>query len=167
MLTWEKVASWLDVVAVYTGRTLPWLLLPMAVLTFGVVVLRYGFDLGSIAMQESVMYLHALLLMLGMGYTLHENEHVRVDIFYNAMSDKRRALVNLVGNLLFLMPTCVVILFSSRSYVAQSWQTLEASSEAGGLPLVFLLKTLIPGMALLLLVQAAANSMRDIIAIRK
>ncbi len=167
MLTLEKAASCLDAVAVYTGRTLPWLLLPMTLLTFGVVALRYGFDFGFIALQESIVYMHAVMLMLCMGYTLHENEHVRVDIFYSRMSDKVRTLVNLTGNLLFLIPVCVVILLSSWGYVAQSWQTFEGSSEAGGLPLVFLLKTLIPGMALLLLVQAAANLLRDIISIRK
>ena len=167
MLTPEKIASRLDLVAVYTGRTLPWLLLPMTLLTFAVVVLRYGFDFGLIALQESIVYLHAFMLMLCMGYTLRENEHVRIDIFYGRMSGKKRTLVNLVGNLLFLIPVCVTILIGSQGYVAQSWRTLEGSFEAGGLPLVFLLKTLIPGMAFLLLIQAAANLIRDLIAIRK
>lgn len=167
MLSLEKIARCLEVIAVYTGRTLPWLMLPMVVLTFGVVVLRYGFDFGLIALQESVVYLHALVLMLCMAYTLYRDEHVRVDIFYARMSGKKRTLVNLFGNLLFLVPMCLVILIGSWGYVAQSWRVLEGSPEAGGLPLVFVLKTLIPLMALLLLLQATANIIRTVIAARE
>ena len=167
MLNLDRTARCLESISVYIGRVLPWLLLPMAILTFGVVILRYGFDFGFIALQESITYLHAFVLMLCMGYTFYKDGHVRVDIFYSRLSDKKRALVDLTGNLLFLMPMCLVIFFGSQSYVAQSWRVLEASYEAGGLPLVFILKTLIPMMALLLLVQAIASFIRNVIIIRK
>lgn len=156
----------LDAVAAWCGRVFPWLIPALAALTFGDVVLRYGFDFGRIALQEGETYLHAFVLMLCMSYTLHRNEHVRVDIFYAKMTRRRRAVVNLAGALLFLAPMCVTILVSSWNYVAQSWSLLEGSSEAGGLPLVFLLKTMIPAMAVLLLIQAAAEIARNLGVIR-
>ncbi len=162
MLNPRAIAHRLETIAVHTGRVLPWLLLPLVVLTFSVVVLRYGFDFGRIALQEGVTYLHALVLMSCMAYTLRENEHVRVDIFYSKMSRRRRAIVDLAGGLLLLLPICLTILVTSWGYVAQSWRLLEGSPEAGGLPLVFALKTLIPLMAVLLMIQGIADIIRNV-----
>ncbi len=166
MLNPRGIARGLAAVAAWSGRVLPWLLLPLAALTFGIVVLRYGFDFGRIALQESVVYLHAFILMLCMGYTLRENEHVRVDVFYARMSRRQRALVDLAGGALLLAPTCLTLLITSWSYVAQSWLLLEGSPEAGGLPLVFVLKTLIPAMAAALLIQGVADMIRDLAVLR-
>ncbi len=152
--------------AVWCGRVFPWLILPLAVLTFGSVVMRYGFDFGRIALQEASTYLHSFILMLCMSYTLHRNGHVRVDIFYNKMSRRKRAAVDLAGAVLFLVPVSLTVLVSSWGYVAQSWLSLEGSHEAGGLPLVFLLKTLIPLMAALLLVQGVADIIRNAKVVR-
>ncbi len=147
------------------GRGIAWLTLITVLLTFVIVVLRYGFDWGSIAMQESVIYLHALVFMAGAAYTLERDEHVRVDIFYSHMGPKHKAWVNLLGSLLFLLPFCLFTLWVSLPYVANSWKLLEGSREAGGLPLVFLLKSYIPIMAILLLLQGislAARSLKEI-----
>ena len=162
----HHIAYVMETVSIQVGRILIWLMLPLAMLTFSVVFLRYGFDFGRIALQEGITYLHAFILMLCMGYTFHENQHVRVDIFYNKMSNKKRALVNLVGNLLFLAPMCLTILITSWNYVVQSWLILEGSPESGGLPLVFILKTLIPLMAVSLLMQGIANTIRNIDTIK-
>ncbi len=166
MLNPRRIARRLEAVAVRAGRVLPWLMLPLAGLTFSVVVLRYGFDFGRIALQESITYLHALILTLCMGYTLRENGHVRVDIFYSRMSRRRRAVVDLIGSLLFLTPICLTILVTGWDYAARSWLLLEGSPEAGGLPLVFALKTLIPLMAALLLIQGVADIIRNVGLIR-
>lgn len=139
------------------GRALSWLVPVMVALAFAVVVLRYGFQYGRVDLQESILYLHAAIVALCMGYTLARDAHVRVDIFYNRMSQRMRAAVNLAGDVLFLLPTCGAILYSSWDYTAISWQFMERSPEPAGLPGVFLLKTLIPLMAALLAVQAAAR----------
>jgi TRAP-type mannitol/chloroaromatic compound transport system permease small subunit len=152
----ERLAARLDRVAELTGRSIAWLTLGMVLITFAVVVLRYGLQTGSIALQESVTYLHAIVFMLGAAYTLKHDGHVRVDIFYQKASPRTRAWTNLLGTLLLLFPTCVFILISSLDYVATSWSIQEGSRETGGLDGVFLLKTVIPLMAVLLLLQGVS-----------
>ena len=132
----------------------------MVVLTFVIVVLRYGFNIGSIALQESVTYLHAMVFLLGAAYTLRRDEHVRVDIFYQRFSERRKALVDVAGTLLFLIPCCFYIFWVSLDYVEASWSIYEGSREAGGLPAVFLLKSLIPLTAALLGLQGLAFGAR-------
>jgi TRAP-type mannitol/chloroaromatic compound transport system permease small subunit len=142
-----------------TGAVVAWLTITMVLGTFIVVVLRYAFDLGWIAMQESITWMHAAVFMLGAAYTLKQDEHVRVDIFYRTMSGRRRALVDLLGTLVFLLPVALFLAISSWDYVATSWSIHESSREAGGLPYPFvpILKSLIPATAVLLIMQAAAN----------
>ena len=148
------------------GKGIAWLVLATVALTFSIVVLRYGFDWGSIAIQESVLYLHALVFMAGAAYTLGHDEHVRVDIFYGQLLTKHKAWVDLIGTLLFLLPFCIFTLWVSIPYVSISWGLLEGSREAGGLPLVFLLKTFIPLMAVLLFIQGLSMIGRSIGEIR-
>ena len=146
-----------------TGRAVAWLTLAMVLITVAVVVLRYGFDLGWIAVQESVTYLHALVFMLAAAWTLSEDAHVRVDIVYRARGPRYRAGVDLAGSLLFLVPFCLYWCVVAWDYVASSWSLLEGSREPGGLPFVYLLKTLILAAPALLLIQAlrlAAKSWR-------
>ena len=148
------------------GRALAWLTLGMVLTTFAVVVLRYAFDLGWIAMQESVTYMHALLFMGAAAYTLRHQGHVRVDIFYRRFSPKGRARVDLFGVLFLLWPVCGFILWSGWGYVADSWAVHEASREAGGLPGVWLLKTLILAMPALFMVQGTAQALRALLVLR-
>lgn len=139
----------------WTGRAVAWLTLLMVITTFTVVVLRYGFDLGSIAMQESIIYLHALNFMLGAAFTLKHDAHVRVDIFYQKMGPRGQAWVDLVGTLVLLLPVCGFIFWSSWDYVAAAWAVRETSGEAGGLPFVYLLKSILLLMPCLLMLQGA------------
>jgi TRAP-type mannitol/chloroaromatic compound transport system permease small subunit len=161
----EKLATRLDRIAELTGRSIAWLTLGMVLITFAVVVLRYGLQIGSIALQESVTYLHAIVFMLGAAYTLKHDSHVRVDIFYQKVSPRTRAWTNLLGTLLLLFPTCVFIFASSLDYVASSWSIQEGSRETGGLDGVFLLKTVIPLMAVLLLLQGCSLALRSALLI--
>ncbi|MCW8109681.1 TRAP transporter small permease subunit [Alteromonas ponticola] len=142
----------------------------MVLITFAIVVLRYGVGVGWIAMQESVMYLHAAVFMIGIAFTLAEDGHVRVDVFYRKMSPKNKCWIDAVGTLVLLFPVCIFIFFYSLPYVTESWSLLETSQEAGGLPLVFLLKTLIPLGALLLFLQGVSmliNSVTQLINLTK
>ena len=146
-----------------SGRLIAWLMLPMVVGTFVIVVLRYAFDLGWIWMQESITWMHAAVFMLASAYTLNRDEHVRVDIFYRDMSARAKAWVDLGGTLLFLVPVAVFLIVTSWEYVAVSWQISEGSREAGGLPYPFvpLLKSVIPLTAIMLLAQGVANAIDD------
>jgi TRAP-type mannitol/chloroaromatic compound transport system permease small subunit len=141
------------------GRALAWLTLLMVLVTCAVVLLRKGFDIGSVALQEAAMYLHALLFLLGAGYTLQRDGHVRVDLFYRRFDPRRRAWVNALGTLLFLFPFCGYVILASWEFVAVSWRVREASMD-GGIPAVFLLKSLIPAMAVVLALQGLAELLR-------
>ncbi len=136
------------------GKAIAWLTLAMVVLTFAIVIMRYGLNLGWIWLQESVTYLHAMVFMLAAAWTLQEGGHVRVDIFYRDRPARHRALVDLLGTLLFLLPFCLFLLIIGWEYVFASWRLLEGSREAGGLPLVYLLKTLILLLPATMLLQA-------------
>ncbi len=139
-----------------TERSVHFLTLLMVLVTFAVVVLRYGFDLGWIAMQESVTYLHAANFMLGAAFALRHDAHVRVDIFYQKFGPRGRAWVDLLGTLFLLLPVCGFILYASWDYVRESWQLMEGSQEAGGIPAVWLLKSLLLAMPVLLILQGLA-----------
>ena len=142
------------------GRAVAWLTLLMVFLTFAVVVLRYGFDSGWIALQESVTWLHACVFMLGASYALKRDSHVRVDIFYQRFSPRGRAWVDLLGSLLLLLPVCLFIFQASWEYVLEAWEIGESSAETGGLPGLYLLKSLLLLMPVLLIFQALAHSLR-------
>jgi len=143
------------------GRLLAWLALVMALVTALVVVMRYGFNTGSILAQEAITYMHGTLFMLGAAYALKSGAHVRVDIFYRDFSPRGRAWVNSLGGIVFLMPLCVFICFVSWDYVAESWSIRESSPEPGGIPAVFLLKSMIPLMAINLFLQGLAETLRS------
>lgn len=134
----------------------------MMLLTCLVVVLRYVLNLGSIGLQESVIYLHGCVFMLGISYTLKRNAHVRVDILYQNFSDKQKALVDLFGCLVFLFPFCIFVAHDSIHFVRFSWRLLESSAEPGGLPGVYLLKSLIPILAITLLAQGISEFLKNL-----
>jgi TRAP-type mannitol/chloroaromatic compound transport system permease small subunit len=122
--------------------------------------------LGSIWLQETILYAHAALFLLASAWTLKEGGHVRVDVFYASASPRTKALVDLYGALFLLLPFALAVLIFSLPYVARSWAILERSRETSGLPLVFLLKTLIPVFALLLALQGIAQAIRAIMTLK-
>jgi TRAP-type mannitol/chloroaromatic compound transport system permease small subunit len=156
-----RAAETLDRINGLLGPVVSWLALAMVLVTFLVVVLRYAFDIGSIALQESVTYMHATLFMLGAAYTLQQQGHVRVDIFYQRFSRRGRAWVDVLGTTLLLVPICLFVLASSWGYVTESWAVHEGSREAGGLPYVYLLKTLLVVMPILVLIQGLVWLLRN------
>ena len=125
------------------GRGVAWLTLAMVLITFAVVVLRYVYAIGWVWLQESYVWLHGIVFMVGAGYTLLHNGHVRVDVFYRPAGYRYKALVDLLGSLILLMPLILLVSVMSFDYVADSWMRLEESREAGGMPGLFLLKSVI------------------------
>ncbi|QJQ95461.1 MULTISPECIES: TRAP transporter small permease subunit [Halomonadaceae] len=157
--------SWLDAFTEIIGRSVAWLVLVMMLVQFAIVVLRYVFSMHSIVMQESVMYMHAMVFMLAAAYTLKHDGHVRVDIFYRRLSPRGRAWVDLAGSVFLLLPVVLFIAIGSLRYVRSSWAILERSSD-GGIPAVYLLKSLILVMMALLLIQGIAQIIRQILILR-
>jgi TRAP-type mannitol/chloroaromatic compound transport system permease small subunit len=156
----RNLANSLERVTASIGRAGAWLIVIVVALEFALVVARYLFSLGSIWASETVIYAHAALFLLAAAWTLQTNGHVRVDIFYAAAKPRTKALVDLIGAVVFLLPFAVVLLWLSTPYAARSWAVLERSQEASGLPLVFLLKTLIPVFAVLMGLQGVAQIIR-------
>ena len=156
--TLNRIESFID----WSGRSVSWLSLFLVLAMFAVVVLRYVFDSGSIALQESSTYLHASVFLVGMAYTMQQNAHVRVDIFYSRFSAQNKAWIDLFGAVFLLLPFMLFISWVSWSYIIDSWSVFEGSREAGGLPGVFLLKSLILVMTFLLSLQTMAQMARNI-----
>jgi TRAP-type mannitol/chloroaromatic compound transport system permease small subunit len=162
----RRLLRLLDGVSEGVGQGIAWLTLLTVLATFGVVVLRYAFGIGATALQEAVLYLHASVFLAGAAFTLRHEGHVRVDILYRRFSPRVQAGVELAGTLLLLLPVCAFILWVSWEYVAQSWALRESSRDSGGLPWVYLLKSLILLMAGLLLVQGLAEGLRALLFLR-
>lgn len=156
-----RLADRIDRLTTMIGRAAAWCVLFITLVQVAIVLMRYVFGLGSIWLQESVIYGHAALFMLAAAWTLRVDRHVRVDIFYAAASPRRKALVNTFGALVFLFPFSLALLWLSLPYVARSYAILERSREASGLPLVFALKSLIPLFAILLALQGVAQLIRS------
>lgn len=148
-----RLARLIDRINDRIGRAVAWLALVMVLVQFVIVVQRYVFGIGSIWMQESMVYMHATLFMLAAGYTLLHNGHVRVDIFYREASPRRKALTDLAGALFFLLPMCAATAWLAWPYVANSWAIFEGSKETSGIHAVFLLKSVILAFAVLVALQ--------------
>ena len=133
----------LDSVNDVIGRGVSWLTLVMVLTTFLVVIFRYVFNVGWVAMQESYVWLHGVVFMVGAGYTFLHDGHVRVDLIYANATSRFKAWVDLLGSLFLLIPVLVLVTIKSWPFVTVSWSRLEASREAGGLEGLFLLKSVI------------------------
>ncbi len=159
----------LDRISDVTGRATAWLTLAMVLLTTVIVVLRYVFDTGFIWMQESVTWMHAAVFMMGAAYTLLHEEHVRVDIFYRKMSARRRAIVDALGVLLFLLPLCGFLAWMAWDFAAVSWSINESSREPGGLPypMIPLLKSIVVVTPILVALQGLSLLLRSVATLRR
>ena len=158
-----RFVGFVDKLMETVGRGVAWLTLAMVLTTFLVVVMRYGFALGWVWMQETYVWLHGIVFMIGAGYTLLHDDHVRVDIFYGPASPRDKALVNLLGVFVLLLPVLAIVAYVAWPYVIESWSKVEGSREAGGLPGLFLLKTMILGFCGLVALQGLALAARSIL----
>ncbi len=148
------------------GRYISWLTLAMVLVTFVVVILRYVYAIGWVWLQESYVWMHGIVFMVGAGYTLLHNGHVRVDIFYRPAGARYKALIDLLGAFFLLLPIIVIVFISTDGYVIQSWSRLEESREAGGLPGLFILKSFILVFAVLIGLQGRSIAARSVLILR-
>ncbi len=159
----------LDRISRVSGQLVSWLTLFMVLVTFVIVVLRYVFDAGLIWLQESVIWMHGAVFMLGAAYTLLDAEHVRVDIFYRNMTERRRAWVDALGVLFFLLPLCSFLAYVSFDFAATSWSIRETSREPGGLgyPMIPIFKSIIIVMPIAVALQGVSMLLRALATIRR
>ncbi|WP_108660854.1 TRAP transporter small permease subunit [Acuticoccus kandeliae] len=162
----EFLATTIDNTNRFIGKVVSWFVILMVLVQFGIVVARYVFGIGNLWAQESIIYMHGFLFTLAAAYTLSEDGHVRVDIFYRGASLRTRSLVNLFGSVFLLIPVSVIIVVSSWNYVANSWRIFEKSMESSGIPAVFILKTAIPVFGILMAAQGVVLALRSLMALR-
>tara|TARA_B100001175_G_scaffold311704_1_gene316522 strand:+ start:1537 stop:2031 length:495 start_codon:yes stop_codon:yes gene_type:complete len=139
-----------------------YILIVLIVLVFSTVFFRYVFNMSYIIIQEIIMYLHALIFMFGISYALKENSHVKIDVLYNSLNKRTQKVISIAGLVSFILPTALFIIYISIDMVTQSWMILEGSSEAGGLDLVFILKSLIPISGILIFLQGISELIKHI-----
>ncbi|MCZ6597722.1 MAG: TRAP transporter small permease subunit [Planctomycetota bacterium] len=159
----DRLNGWL-------GRLVAWLSLAMVLVTAFNAVARYlgrflGRDLSSNTYIELQWYLFSLIFLLGAAYTLRRDEHVRVDVLYSALSRKSRAWIDLIGSLAFLLPFCLLVLWVSWPYVANSWALREGSPDPGGLAR-YPIKTAIPVCFVLLFLQGVSEAIKRVAILR-
>jgi TRAP-type mannitol/chloroaromatic compound transport system permease small subunit len=155
-----RLADGIDAASRVIAQAVKWLAVALVLVQFGVVVLRYAYGMSYIWAQESVIYAHATLFMLAIGYTYLVDQHVRVDVLYGRWSARRKAAMDLAGIVFAVLPFCALMVWASWSYVALSWRMGEGPMAVGGLPLLPWLKSLIPLMAVLLGLQALSIGVR-------
>ena len=139
-----------------------YILIALILLVFSTVFFRYVFNMSYIIIQEIIMYLHALIFMFGISYALKENSHVKIDVLYNTLNKRTQRVISIAGLVSFILPTALFIIYISIDMVTQSWMILEGSSEAGGLDLVFILKSLIPISGILIFLQGISELIKHI-----
>jgi len=182
------IIHWLDTFAEYSGRIVSWLVLLLVMLTLIVAIPRYllssewflGLQLLSLdweairsvysrnvnALNDSIQYVHAIIFMVGVSYALKCGDHVRIDIVYRNLKPRTRAWVNIIGSLLLFYPMFIFMLVMSWQYVFNAWAIMESSSRPGGLPLVYVLKTFLLIMPIMMMTQGTAILLRNIQVLR-
>lgn len=148
-----------------TGKIVSWLSIVLVAIIGVDVLLRYAFNKSTAALFELEWHLFAIIFMIGAAYTLKYDKHVRVDVFYTNFSKKRKAWINLVGTVFFLIPFCVVIIVTSIPFVIASYNIMESSADPGGLPYRYIIKATIPIGISLLLLQGISELLKSLIAI--
>ncbi len=162
----RALADLIDKFNVVTGKGIAWFALFIVLIQFSVVLMRYVFGIGSIWMQELIVYLHGFLFMLAAAYTLSQEGHVRVDIFYREAKPRTKALINMYGSAFLLIPVCILIIYVSWTYVANSWAIMEGSQETSGIQARFLLKSAIIAFAVQMGLQGVVTMIRSWFALQ-
>jgi TRAP-type mannitol/chloroaromatic compound transport system permease small subunit len=161
----EKVCKWIDALNTWVGNFVAWATALVVVVVFIDVVMRYAFQVSFVFTQEMEWHLFAFIFLMGAGYTLLKDGHVRVDIFYQRASAKTQAWINLIGVLFFLIPGCYMIIATSLNFVYNAWAVMEGSPDPGGIPYRFVLKACIPAGFILVLLQGVSMGIKSLMTI--
>jgi len=161
----KRLCAWIDQINTWVGRFVAWTTALVVVVVFVDVVMRYAFKTSFVFTQELEWHLFAFIFLIGAGYTLLKDGHVRVDIFYQRMSAKQQAWVNLLGVLFFLIPGCLLIFLTSLKFVQSSFAVMEGSPDPGGIPYRWLLKACIPVGFVLVFIQGISLGLKSLLVI--
>ncbi|MCP4348867.1 MAG: TRAP transporter small permease subunit [Desulfobacterales bacterium] len=161
----KKLSRWIDTLNEWVGRGVAWVTFLVVLVVFVDVVMRYVFNTSFVFTQELEWHLFAFIFLIGAGYTLLKDGHVRVDIFYQRMGPRAQAWINLMGVLLFLLPGCYMIIATSLQFVYNSWDILEGSPDPGGVPYRFVIKACIPVGFILVTLQGISLGIRSLFTI--
>jgi TRAP-type mannitol/chloroaromatic compound transport system permease small subunit len=151
----------------HIGQAVSWLTVVLVLVIVVDVFLRYVFNTTSAASFELEWHLFAAIFLLGSAYTLQNDKHVRVDVFYHRFSEKKKAWVNLIGTVFLLLPFCIVAFYESLSFVSSSYSVLEISPDPGGLPARYIIKSAIPIGFFLLGMQGVSILLKSLKLIAK
>jgi TRAP-type mannitol/chloroaromatic compound transport system permease small subunit len=165
-----RVVAWIDTLNEWVGRGTAWVSLALVAVVFIDVVMRYAFNKSFVFTQELEWHIFAFIFLIGAGYTLLHDGHVRVDIFYQRFGLKGKAWINLLGVLVFLIPGCLMVIMTSWHFVVRAFVIGEGSPDPGGIPYRFIVKGLIPvGFSLLLLqgLSMGIHSLLQVLNIEK
>lgn len=160
-----KTARAIDGINEMIGKITSWAALGLVLVQFGIVMVNYLYSEGMIAVQESLTYMHSLVFLGAAGYTLLHNGHVRVDIIYSKLNEKKKAWINLLGSLIILFPVLIIIGVYAMPFVAQSWDILEGSIETSGLHIVYILKSMILLFVASTFIQGISMTLHSILII--
>jgi TRAP-type mannitol/chloroaromatic compound transport system permease small subunit len=147
------------------GRGVSWVSLIMVLIVTIDVIMRYAFNKSFVFVQELEWHLFGVLFLIGAGYTLLHDAHVRVDIFYQRLSEKQKAWVNLLGTLFFLLPGCYLVISTSWQFLVNSWVIREGSPDPGGIPARYILKVMIPLGFSLIALQGVSLGLQSLLAL--
>ena len=161
----RRLSHWFDTLNLWVGRGVAWATALVVLVVFIDVVMRYVFNTSFVFTQEFEWHLFAFIFLMGAGYTLLKDGHVRVDIIYQRLSPKSKAWIDFIGVLFFLIPGCVLIIVTSSGFVASSWAVMEGSPDPGGIPYRFLLKACIPVGFVLVLLQGISLGIKSLLTI--
>ena len=161
----KTLSRWIDGFNEQIGRMVAWVTLGLVIVIFVDVVMRYLFNTSYVFTQELEWHLFAFIFLIGAGYTLLHDGHVRVDIFYQRLGFKGRAWVNLGGVLLFLLPGCIMVMTTSWKFMLNSFLILEGSPDPVGIPLRFIVKGFIPAGFFLLIIQGVSLGIHSFLQI--
>lgn len=161
----KTIANWIDWLNLQVGKGVSWVTFLVVLVVFTDVVMRYAFNISFVFTQELEWHLFAFIFLMGAGYTLLKDGHVRVDIIYQRFGPKGQAWINLIGTLLFLFPGCFMVIATSLNFVYQSYAIFEGSPDPGGIPYRFILKACIPAGFVLLLLQGVSIFINSLITV--
>lgn len=161
----KRIIYHLDNINEWVGKTFSWATTIMVWIIFGLVIMRYGLGIFSQKASELTTYFFAISFLMASGYAFKNENHVRVDLFYAKWSDKRKAWVNLLGGILFLLPWCIVSIIVCFEYAMTSFTRGEVSDQPSGLPAVYILKFILLFGFVLLIIQGVSSMLRAIAVI--
>lgn len=163
----KKIAEIINNFNAFFGKAISWLSFILVLIVTGDVVSRYIFNASSVAVQELEWHIFAALFLLGATYTLRVDDHVRVDVMYSLLNNRKKAWINLIGTIVFLIPFCLLVIYTSYRFVYNSWLFGEISPDPGGLPARYIIKSVLPLSFLLLLIQGISMFLTSLINIMK